>query len=157
MLPRILRPVIARAVPLPALSPRLILLPIHARCLSTSIDQTTSQLPSSSEVVSPPSPPPEPVDSPTETGLSGRGLLPYFVGKNNLNNFSVYELSKQGGNRKITLLKKGEGDLIALRDDIREVLQMNLGDVSVNSRTGHIVIKGHKRDQVLNFLYQVGF
>ncbi|KAI1158608.1 mitochondrial large subunit ribosomal protein-domain-containing protein [Nemania serpens] len=83
--------------------------------------------------------------------------LPYFVGRNNLNNLAIYQKSKRGGNYKITILKRGEGDLAALKQDLKDVLQVPEDEVSVNSRTSHIVLKGHKRDEIKNFLHTLGF
>ncbi|KAI1193748.1 mitochondrial large subunit ribosomal protein-domain-containing protein [Nemania serpens] len=83
--------------------------------------------------------------------------LPYFVGRNNLNNLSIYQKSKRGGNYKVTVLKRGEGDLASLKQDIKEVLQLLDDEVSVNSRTRHIMVKGHKRDEVKSFLHTLGF
>ncbi len=42
---------------------------------------------------------------------------------------------------KVTLLKKGEGDLQALKHDIKDALQLKETEVSVNSITKHIVVK----------------
>ena len=42
---------------------------------------------------------------------------------------------------KITLLKKGYGDLRALKHDLAESLQLNEDEVVVNSTTKHIMIK----------------
>ncbi|KAI0468250.1 mitochondrial large subunit ribosomal protein-domain-containing protein [Xylaria cf. heliscus] len=83
--------------------------------------------------------------------------LPYFVGRNNLNNLGVYQQEKRGGNLKFTLLKKNEGDLQALKRDLGDALQLSNKDISVNSVTRHIAIKGHRRDEVLNFLRTMGF
>ncbi|KAI0389307.1 mitochondrial large subunit ribosomal protein-domain-containing protein [Xylariaceae sp. FL0594] len=84
-------------------------------------------------------------------------ILPYFVGRNGLNNLSVYHKNKSGGNRKLTHLKRGEGDLMALKEDIRRALNLGKDEISVNNVTKHIVIKGHRRNDVLDFLYAAGF
>ncbi|KAI1305130.1 mitochondrial large subunit ribosomal protein-domain-containing protein [Xylaria venustula] len=83
--------------------------------------------------------------------------LPYYVGRNNLNNLGVYQKRRRGGNYKLTLLKYAEGDLAALKQDIRFALRLQYDEIAINSVTNHIVIKGHKRDEVVNFLYTMGF
>ncbi|KAI0862180.1 mitochondrial large subunit ribosomal protein-domain-containing protein [Xylaria cubensis] len=99
----------------------------------------------------------EPATIPTPATPDAPRQLPYFVGRNNLNNLSVYHKKKRGGNLKITLLKNAEGDLQALKQDIKDALQLQDGDISINGVTRHIVIRGHKHDEVLNFLHTMGF
>lgn len=145
-----------------------LLLPIRTRYLSTSVDQTsdhsglsetipqsTSSGPSSessSEAITSASIPPsseQPVkqvteisnEIPTEETTEQAPQLPYFVNRNNLANLSVYQKSKRGGNFKVTLLKKAEGDLKALKADIRDALQLPDSDVSVNNVTRHIAVR----------------
>ncbi|KAI1822482.1 mitochondrial large subunit ribosomal protein-domain-containing protein [Xylaria intraflava] len=100
-----------------------------------------------------------PTETPTETTTEtiARPQLPYFVGRNTLNNLGVYQKNKRGGNLRLTILKNGEGDLPALRKDIRDALQLEDKDIFINSVTKHVMIKGHKRDEVVNFLHTIGF
>ncbi|KAI1407936.1 mitochondrial large subunit ribosomal protein-domain-containing protein [Hypoxylon sp. FL1857] len=159
LLPRALRPIVAQPAPLSMPLTRLVL-PIHTRCLTTTTTTTQSseqpEQPSSSESVPPSSPEPA-SSSTTETQPQEKRQLPYYVGKNNLFNFGVYHKTKRGGNLKLTLLKNIEGDLHALKRDLKASLQLNDGEVSVNSVTRHIEIKGHRKMQVLNFIYNMGF
>ncbi|OTB03189.1 hypothetical protein M426DRAFT_321979 [Hypoxylon sp. CI-4A] len=143
---RIFRPLTAQTASISTQFTRFVL-PIHSRRL------TTSTIESSEQSVSPP--PPSSSTPPAESRTPAQ--LPYFVGRNNLNNLGVYHKSKRGGNLKLTLLKNGEGNLQALKRDIREALQLNEGDISVNSVTQHVIIRGHKKLQVLNFLGTMGF
>ncbi|KAK9779571.1 putative Large ribosomal subunit protein mL49 [Seiridium cardinale] len=83
--------------------------------------------------------------------------LPYYVGRNSLNNIAVYERRDRGGNLRKTLLKKGEGNLQALRYDIAEALGLTEKEVRVNNVTNHIEIKGHRREDVVQFLRDMGF
>ncbi|KAI0432477.1 mitochondrial large subunit ribosomal protein-domain-containing protein [Xylaria sp. FL1042] len=84
-------------------------------------------------------------------------VLPYFVGRNTLNNLSVYTKNKRGGNLKLTILKHGEGDLVALKQDIKDALKLHDNAIAINGVTKHIVIKGSKRDEIMNFLHTMGF
>lgn len=74
--------------------------------------------------------------------------LPYFVERNPFNNFGVYQQKKRGGNLKVTLLKKGAGDLVALKNDLIDALQLRAEEVSINNVTKHIMLKvGSRRSQ----------
>lgn len=74
--------------------------------------------------------------------------LPYFVERNPFNNFGVYQQKKRGGNLKVTLLKKGVGDLVALKNDLIDALQLRAEEVSINNVTKHIMLKvGSRRSQ----------
>ncbi|KAH8159018.1 hypothetical protein CIB48_g9223 [Xylaria polymorpha] len=143
MLFRPLRPLAAWATSLPTTPIRLnTSLGLHcARTLATTAALRTS----------------EPLTIPTPAEPNEPPRLPYFVGRNNLNNLSVYHQKKRGGNLKLTILKKGEGDIQALRQDLRDALQLQNGDISVNSVTRHILIRGHMRDKVVHFLHTIGF
>ncbi|KAI0538527.1 mitochondrial large subunit ribosomal protein-domain-containing protein [Xylaria digitata] len=99
----------------------------------------------------------EPATIPTPSETNPPRQLPYFVGRNNLNNFSVYHKTLRGGNYKITLLKRGEGHLSALKQDLIAALQLPDDEVSIKSVTNHLVIKGHKREKVVHFLRTMGF
>ncbi|KAI1640838.1 hypothetical protein F4809DRAFT_588948 [Biscogniauxia mediterranea] len=146
MLSRSFRPLTKAPIPLSTLSSR-ILLPACARNLTTSepaahappdapLDALSSEL---SNEASEPTAPSEPLTPPTEQPTPP--TLPYYVGRNNLRNFGVYHKVKAGGNFKVTLLKKGEGNLQALKRDIKDALGLPETDVSVNRVTRHIVIK----------------
>jgi hypothetical protein len=67
--------------------------------------------------------------------------LPYFVGRNQLNNLSVYQRKMRGGNLKKTLLKRGEGNMQALRNDVAEALTLSQKEVTINNVTRHIEVK----------------
>ncbi|KAI1469169.1 mitochondrial large subunit ribosomal protein-domain-containing protein [Daldinia caldariorum] len=86
-----------------------------------------------------------------------KAQLPYFVARNSLNNLGVYHKEKRGGNLRLTLVKGGEGNLMALKQDIKDALQLNDNEISVNNVTRQIVIRGHKKLQVFNFLHTMGF
>ncbi|GAP90664.2 putative ribosomal protein L49 IMG2 [Rosellinia necatrix] len=88
---------------------------------------------------------------------SPRPGLRYFVGRNSLNNLGVYHRNKSGGNYKITMLKYAEGDLAALKKDLTFALGLKESEVNINRLTGHIMIKGHKREEVVNYLNIQGF
>ncbi|KAI0379444.1 mitochondrial large subunit ribosomal protein-domain-containing protein [Hypomontagnella monticulosa] len=168
LLPRVLRPLVAAPKNLFAPSTRLIL-PIRTH-IKTSISTPISTRYLSTETIpsNEQSTPPflEPIDSSTteihresrtEKQTPTSTQLPYFINKNKLNNFSVYQKRKRGGNLIITILKGAEGDLQALKSDLRDALELQDGDIAINSVTHHIIIRGYKKKQVFHFLYTMGF
>jgi large subunit ribosomal protein L49 len=66
---------------------------------------------------------------------------PYLVERTPSKNLPVYQLAKRGGNYKLTIVKKVDGDKQALRRDIAQALGMDLEDVRVKSVTGHVELK----------------
>ncbi|KAI1181815.1 mitochondrial large subunit ribosomal protein-domain-containing protein [Nemania serpens] len=141
MLSRSLRPLTWQAASL-AISParsNIFQAPLCARTYADSADSTNS------------------TDSTDSAAAVAPRKLPYFVSRNNLNNLPIYQKSKAGGNFKITILKRGEGDLAALKQDLKDVLHLPDDEISINSRTQHIIVKGHKREVVKHFLHTLGF
>ncbi|KAK7935704.1 hypothetical protein PG985_001199 [Apiospora marii] len=123
-------------------------IPICARSLTTATTQTPPEAPIAT---------PSELRSAAATQQAGSvPNVPYFVGRTHLNSLAVYQRQTQG-TRHITLLKKGEGNLQALKQDIALALDLPNKDVKVRSVTGHILIKGHKRDEVVAFLQALGF
>ncbi|KXJ89981.1 mitochondrial large subunit ribosomal protein-domain-containing protein [Microdochium bolleyi] len=86
-----------------------------------------------------------------------RARIPYFVGKNKFNNFGVYHKNKRGGNLKTTEIKMVDGNIEALKQDLKASLRLESGDIAFNNTTRHLVVKGHKKPEVLNFLNNMGF
>ncbi|KAF7522325.1 hypothetical protein G7054_g12169 [Neopestalotiopsis clavispora] len=148
------------AAPRPVLATRFSL-PISIRSLTTESTSTSTQAPIvASQTGANQSSETSAFSSQLNTqALSSRPPqdLPYFVGRNRMNNMAVYERRYRGGNLKKTLLKKGEGNLQALRFDVAEALGVSEKEVRVNSVTNHIEIKGHRKDDVVQFLRNMGF
>lgn len=65
----------------------------------------------------------------------------YHVSRSNSNNMPVYTDYKRGGNLRITRVRKITGDLSALRDELREYLQKEEKEVTVNRLTQQVVVK----------------
>lgn len=53
---------------------------------------------------------------------------------------------------KLTKLRRIEGDVKALRNDLREALGMEEKEVAINQLTRHIIVKGHKKPEIEKFL-----
>ncbi|CUS08314.1 unnamed protein product [Tuber aestivum] len=78
--------------------------------------------------------------------------LPYFVYRTENNNLPVYQEYKAGGNKLQTRIRKVEGNLQFLRNQIEDAFQMKKGQVTINSLAGHVIIKGRRRDEIVRFL-----
>lgn len=66
---------------------------------------------------------------------------PYLVSRTRSNRLPVYLRTQAGGSKISTLIRRVEGDPLALRDEVRGVVGMEGKDVVVNPTTGHIIIK----------------
>ena len=53
---------------------------------------------------------------------------------------------------KLTRVKKIDGSVEALRDELKAVLRLDGKEVVVNPLTRHVVVKGHRRTEVERFL-----
>ncbi|KAI0998815.1 hypothetical protein K3495_g9380 [Podosphaera aphanis] len=84
-------------------------------------------------------------------------VLKYVVRRTPSDKLPVYQLSKNGGNKKITKIRKVEGDIAALRDEIREAFGLTDRECTINQLTGHILVKGHRRQQIFKFLEERNF
>lgn len=74
-----------------------------------------------------------------------------------MDRLGIYQRRNRGGNLKKTLLKNGEGNLQALREDVARALGLTEKEVRVNNVTKHIEVKGHRREDILAFLRNLGF
>ncbi|ORY67116.1 mitochondrial large subunit ribosomal protein-domain-containing protein [Pseudomassariella vexata] len=156
MFSRALRPLRVAVAPRISTAARQIT-PASARRLLTTETTIAASQPSEPPVALPQESPIIPPETAQTIETLTQRQLPYFVARNNFNNLSVYQRSGRGGSLKTTLLKKGEGNLQALRHDVAEALDLTLRDVAVNNVTKHIVVKGHKRDAIIQFLHTMGF
>ncbi|EYE94657.1 mitochondrial 54S ribosomal protein mL49 [Aspergillus ruber CBS 135680] len=91
--------------------------------------------------------------------------LPYFIRRTPSNQYPVYLVTKAGGTKRQTKVQKTEGDLDALRSDLARYLGFESGDlrapksadVAVNRVTGHIIVKGWRKPEILKFLSERNF
>lgn len=81
----------------------------------------------------------------------------YHVARSAANNLPVYTDYKRGGNLHLTTVRKITGDLHALRDELRTWLGKKEEHVKINPLTQHVVVKGHHKDKVAEFLTGRGF
>lgn len=84
--------------------------------------------------------PPYP-SSPSPIDLSSAPPEPYFVHRTKSNNFPVYQRAARGGNLRQTLVRKVEGDIKALRDQLQQELNLDPKDVTINMLTKQVIVK----------------
>ncbi|KAJ5235205.1 uncharacterized protein N7469_004373 [Penicillium citrinum] len=85
--------------------------------------------------------------------------LPYFVRRTGSNQLPVYLVTKAGGTKQLTKIQKTEGDLDTLRTDLAYTLGVDprSPDVSINRLTGHIIVKGWRKPEIVKFLHERNF
>lgn len=76
----------------------------------------------------------------------------YHVTRTKSNSLPIYTEFKRGGNLHLTTVRKITGSAAALRDELRDFLDKATEDVTINSLTGHVVVKGHHSSLVGAFL-----
>ena len=85
--------------------------------------------------------------------------LPYFIQRvRPSGQLPVYHDVKAGKTLRQTRIRKVFGDARALRDELKAFLGIEKDkDCAVSAVTGHIVLKGHWRNEVDRFLVAKGF
>ena len=83
--------------------------------------------------------------------------LPYFINRTSSNKLPVYADRKRGGNLLLTTIRKTEGNLTALREDLINALKLDPERIYINNLTKHVIIKGHVKPQVERFLTESQF
>ncbi|KAK9768678.1 54S ribosomal protein IMG2, mitochondrial [Basidiobolus ranarum] len=81
--------------------------------------------------------------------------IKYFVRRTAGKSLPVYSDIKNGGTRFLTLIRRAEGDLDKLRQDLIQVAPAE--SISINRRTSHIVFKGNYVREVRKWLTEKGF
>ncbi|KAK0672134.1 mitochondrial large subunit ribosomal protein-domain-containing protein [Cercophora samala] len=106
----------------------------------------------------PSQPPQKPSPSPPKSHPSQKpaSLFPFIVGRTHTNNHSVYQLAKRGGNLKLTIVKKVEGNRIAFKEELGKALKLSPKDIKVSSLTGHVEVPGHRKSDIVAFLEEKG-
>ncbi|KAJ1960697.1 mitochondrial 54S ribosomal protein img2 [Dipsacomyces acuminosporus] len=80
---------------------------------------------------------------------------PYFVQRTRFQSLPVYTDIKNGGTRKLTLVRRIEGDIEALRSDLVQALEDST--IQINGVSRQLVIKGDRVKEVRAWLTKKGF
>ncbi|KAM3824720.1 large ribosomal subunit protein mL49 [Vipera latastei] len=86
--------------------------------------------------------------------------LPYFVRRSRMHNVPVYKDTSHHGTRKITVIRKIEGDIWALENDVKSFLTELSGQTpatQVNENTCSIRVKGYFEEELKTWLMDRGF
>ena len=68
-------------------------------------------------------------------------MLPYHIHRTASQQLPIYNQAKRGGNLHQTLIRKIEGDVDTLRQDLIDSLSVTEKEVVINRLTGHIIVK----------------
>lgn len=85
--------------------------------------------------------------------------LPYMIRRSRMHNIPIYT-DVTNSNRKLTLIRKVEGDIWALEKDVRQYLQEVTGKelpTQVNEVTMTLKVKGHFDKELKDWLVSKGF
>lgn len=113
----------------------------------------------------PPSRVPDPPkhDGPSPSGwippADSPPCLPYMIRRSRMHNIPVYT-DLTHGNRRMTLVRKVEGDIWALEKDVKEYLKELTGKelpTQVNEVTMTLKVKGHFDKELKDWLISKGF
>lgn len=93
--------------------------------------------------------------------------LPYHIGRTKTNNLPVYEHTKSGGSKQVTIVQKLSGDLSAVQRELLAILRLpevvtdgkgrKKETVSINRLNQHITIKGWRGEEVKKWAQVRGF
>eukprot|EP00118_Oscarella_pearsei_P028424 m.2111 g.2111 ORF g.2111 m.2111 type:complete len:125 (+) comp8313_c0_seq2:143-517(+) len=91
-------------------------------------------------------------------GVRADADLGFFVRRSKFNNLPVYTDFRHGRSKKITIIRKVEGDLLKLADCVHEILPEG-AKVSVNNVTSSVIVEGRTVywKQVTSHLAKLGF
>ncbi|KAK4187628.1 mitochondrial large subunit ribosomal protein-domain-containing protein [Podospora australis] len=112
----------------------------------------------STETTTQSTPEPVPSQSPETSAApeARRQALPFSVGRTPSKNYSIYELAKRGGNKKLTTIKKVVGNPEAFKEYLARGLKVSPNDVKLNSLTGHFQVAGHRKKEIEEWLSKHG-
>ncbi|PBP19711.1 hypothetical protein BUE80_DR009433 [Diplocarpon rosae] len=79
---------------------------------------------------------------------------PYRISLTPSKNYPVYMLQKRGGNKRLTKVRRIEGDITALKKDLQEALGLRDKDVTINQLTNQIMVKGYQKSQIEQFFME---
>ncbi|XP_059190205.1 mitochondrial ribosomal protein L49 [Centropristis striata] len=85
--------------------------------------------------------------------------LPYMIRRSRMHNIPVYS-DLTHGSRKTTLIRKVEGDIWALEQDVKQFLKKRTGKelpTQVNEVTMTLTVKGHFHEELKEWLTSKGF
>ncbi|KFY04755.1 hypothetical protein O988_00548 [Pseudogymnoascus sp. VKM F-3808] len=96
--------------------------------------------------------------SSTSSPAASSQSLEYRVSRTPSAQLPIYLLAKRGGNLKQTRVKKIEGNIAQLREDLKVALGIEEDrEIQVNHLTRHIIVKGHRKPEVAKFLEEHKF
>lgn len=81
----------------------------------------------------------------------------YFVKRTKNSSLPVYTDFRNGGTRKLTIIRRIDGDVKSFMQDLQQALYLSAEDISLNRTNNNVIIKGIKLKQVMDWLESRGF
>ncbi|CBX98393.1 hypothetical protein IAQ61_010490 [Plenodomus lingam] len=78
----------------------------------------------------------------------------WHVSRSKSKNLPVYTDSKRGGNLRLTTVRRITGDIRALKEELGKALDSD--EVGINALTQHVIVKGHHKEKIEQFLTERG-
>ncbi|KAI5793839.1 mitochondrial large subunit ribosomal protein-domain-containing protein [Peziza echinospora] len=100
--------------------------------------------------------PPQILQQLSQSTTPSESIYPFRITRTNSGNLPVYQEEKKHGSWKRTRIRRIAGDIDALKDLMARGLKLDSGDLMVNMRTRHLLIRGHRRTEVLQYLKELG-
>lgn len=97
-----------------------------------------------------------PVSPVVKTTPRTLSVYPFNIIRTQTGNLPVYQEIKNGGTLLRTRIRRVCGDGRALRDLLREKMSLGDEDIILNNRTQHVIVRGHKREEVIGILEGLG-
>ncbi|GAA6005487.1 hypothetical protein JCM10207_002998 [Rhodosporidiobolus poonsookiae] len=117
---------------------------------------STAAAPASSSAPPPAEPTVEVQGSAALNSAAEAGDLSYYVPRTRFGELPVYSEIKNGGTRFLTVVRKAEGDVEALRRDLSAFLSHSV-PLFVKPQTGQVVIRGEWVRETKEWLAAKGF
>ena len=97
------------------------------------------------------------VQATTASSSQTAEIAGYYVRRTRSNQLPVYTDIRNGKTRLLTLIRRIDGDPRVLSQELKECLGLNQDEITVNRVTGHVVVKGRRKMEIVHFLESKGF
>jgi len=88
----------------------------------------------------------------TPTTLADLEPLAYYVGRTPSQQLPIYHAARRGGSLHQTLVKKIQGDIKALKEELQDTLNLEDKHITINHLNNSIIIKGWVKSEIAEFL-----
>jgi len=97
------------------------------------------------------------IDTTSSAQNPNQGGLPFFVGRTKSKQLPIYESKKRGGNLLITTVNHISGDFQKLNKQLQQRLDVTSAAITIKQENNKILIKGHHKSAIKEFLEEKKF